>query len=409
MTDTVIDRFLRYVVIDTQSDPSSSTQPTTEKQKDLGRLLVDELQAIGLSDAHLDEHGYVYATVPSNVDKPVPVICFCSHMDTAPDFSGTNVRPQIVRNYAGGDIRLPGDPNQVIRVADHPELRNQIGNIVTSDGTTLLGADDKAGLAEIVTAAQILVDNPDIRHGTIKILFTPDEEVGRGVDKVDLAKLGADFAYTMDGETAGHIEDETFSADGVDITIAGVAIHPGFAKGKMENAIKIAGAIIDRLPKDIAPETTEGRQGFIHPTGVTGSMEKASLSFIIRDFTDEGLAAKEALLEGIVKDVMAGYPGSTYSFEVKEQYRNMKAVLDRHPEIVENAVEAVRRAGMTPVRGSIRGGTDGSRLSFMGLPCPNIFAGGHAFHSPLEWVSRQDMEKAVRTIVELAKVWEERA
>jgi tripeptide aminopeptidase len=410
MTDTVIDRFLRYVVIDTQSDPSSSTQPTTEKQKGLGRLLVDELQAIGLSDAHLDEHGYVYATVPSNVDKPVPVICFCSHMDTAPDFSGTNVRPQIVRNYAGGDIRLPGDPNQVIRVADHPELRNQIGNdIVTSDGTTLLGADDKAGLAEIVTAAQILVDNPDIRHGTIKILFTPDEEVGRGVDKVDLAKLGADFAYTMDGETAGHIEDETFSADGVDITIAGVAIHPGFAKGKMENAIKIAGAIIDRLPKDIAPETTEGRQGFIHPTGVTGSMEKASLSFIIRDFTDEGLAAKEALLEGIVKDVMAGYPGSTYSFEVKEQYRNMKAVLDRHPEIVENAVEAVRRAGMTPVRGSIRGGTDGSRLSFMGLPCPNIFAGGHAFHSPLEWVSRQDMEKAVRTIVELAKVWEERA
>ncbi|WP_454855940.1 peptidase T [Rhizobium binxianense] len=410
MTDTVIDRFLRYVVIDTQSDPSSSTQPTTEKQKNLGRLLVEELLAIGLSDAHLDEHGYVYATVPSNVDKPVPVICFCSHMDTAPDFSGTNVRPQIVRNYAGGDIRLPGDPNQVIRVADHPELKSQIGNdIITSDGTTLLGADDKAGLAEIVTAAQILVDNPDVRHGTIKILFTPDEEVGRGVNRVDLAKLGADFAYTMDGETAGHIEDETFSADGVDITIAGVAIHPGFAKGKMENAIKIAGAIIDRLPKDTAPETTEGRQGFIHPTGATGSMEKASLSFIIRDFTDEGLAVKKALLEGIVKDVMAGYPGSTYSFEVKEQYRNMKVVLDRHPEIVENAVEAVRRAGMTPVRGSIRGGTDGSRLSFMGLPCPNIFAGGHAFHSPLEWVSRQDMEKAVRTIVELAKVWEERA
>lgn len=410
MTDTVIDRFLRYVVIDTQSDPSSSTQPTTEKQKDLGRLLVDELQTIGLSDAHLDEHGYVYATIPSNSDKPVPVICFCSHMDTAPDFSGTNVRPQIVRNYAGGDIRLPGDPSQVIRVSDHPELQNQIGNdIITGDGTTLLGADDKAGLAEIMAAAQILIENPDIRHGTIKILFTPDEEVGRGVDKVDLAKLGADFAYTMDGETAGHVEDETFSADGVDITIAGVAIHPGFAKGKMENAIKIAGAVIDRLPKDIAPESTEGRQGFIHPTGMTGSMEKASLSFIIRDFTDEGLAAKEALLEGLVKDVMAGYPGSTYSFDVREQYRNMKVVLDRHPEIVENAVEAVRRAGMTPVRGSIRGGTDGSRLSFMGLPCPNIFAGGHAFHSPLEWVSRQDMEKAVGTIVELAKVWEERA
>ncbi|ANM07327.1 peptidase T (plasmid) [Rhizobium phaseoli] len=410
MTDTVLDRFLRYVVIDTQSDPSSSTQPTTEKQKDLGRLLVDELLEIGLADAHLDEHGYVYATIPGNSDKPVPVICFCSHMDTAPDFSGTDVKPQIVRNYAGGDIRLVGDSSRVIRVAEHPELSNQIGNdIVTTDGTTLLGADDKAGLAEIMTAARILVDNPDIRHGTIKILFTPDEEVGRGVNKVDLDKLGADFAYTMDGETVGHVDDETFSADGVEISISGVAIHPGFAKDRMENAIKIAGAIIDRLPKDVAPETTEGKQGFIHPVGVTGSMEKASLSFIVRDFTDEGLAQKEAMLETIVKQVMSAYPGSTYHFQVTEQYRNMKTVLDRHPEIVENALEAVHRAGMTPVRGSIRGGTDGSRLSFMGLPCPNIFAGGHAFHSPLEWVSRQDMEKAVATIVELAKIWEERA
>ncbi|MBY5391378.1 peptidase T [Rhizobium leguminosarum] len=410
MTDTVLDRFLRYVVIDTQSDPASSTQPTTGKQKDLGWVLVDELLKIGLADAHLDEHGYVYATIPANSDKAVPVICFCSHMDTAPDFSGTDVKPQIVRNYAGGDIKLAGDTGRVIRVSDHPELQNQIGNdIVTTDGTTLLGADDKAGLAEIMTAAAMLVGNPDIRHGTIKILFTPDEEVGRGVNKVDLKKLGAEFAYTMDGETAGHIEDETFSADGVEISISGVAIHPGFAKDRMENAIKIAGAIIDRLPRDIAPETTEGQQGFIHPTGVTGSMEKASLSLIIRDFTDKGLTEKETMLDAIVKDVMAGYPGSTYRFEVKEQYRNMKVVLDRHPEIVENAIEAVRRAGMTPVRGSIRGGTDGSRLSFMGLPCPNIFAGGHAFHSPLEWVSRQDMEKAVKTIVELARVWEERA
>ncbi|MBY5367448.1 peptidase T [Rhizobium leguminosarum] len=410
MTDTVLDRFLRYVVIDTQSDPASSTQPTTGKQKDLGRVLVDELLTIGLADAHLDEHGYVYATIPANSDKPVPVICFCSHMDTAPDFSGTDVKPQIVRNYAGGDIKLANDTSRVIRVSDHPELKNQIGNdIVTTDGMTLLGADDKAGLAEIMTAAQMLVGNPDIRHGTIKILFTPDEEVGRGVNKVDLKKLGADFAYTMDGETAGHIEDETFSADGVEISISGVAIHPGFAKDRMENAIKIAGAIIDRLPRHLAPETTEGKQGFIHPTGVTGSMEKASLSLIIRDFTDKGLTEKETMLEAIVKDVLAGYPGSTYRFEVKEQYRNMKVVLDRHPEIVENAIEAVRRAGMTPVRGSIRGGTDGSRLSFMGLPCPNIFAGGHAFHSPLEWVSRQDMEKAVKTIVELARVWEERA
>ena len=410
MTDTVLDRFLRYVVIDTQSDPASSTQPTTEKQKDLGRVLVEELLEIGLSDAHLDEHGYVYATIPTNTDKSVPVICFCSHMDTAPDFTGKNVKPQMVKAYTGGDIRLPGDPSRVIRVSEHPQLKNQIGNdIVTTDGTTLLGADDKAGLAEIMAAARILVDNPGIKHGTIKILFTPDEEVGRGVNKVDLKKLGAKFAYTMDGETAGHIEDETFSADSVDIIIAGVAIHPGFAKDRMENAIKIAGAIIDRLPKEIAPETTEGKQGFIHPTGVAGSMEKAAISLIIRDFTDEGLSEKETMLEAIVKDVMKAYPGSTYRFDVKEQYRNMKVVLDRHPEIVENAVEAVRRAEMTPVRGSIRGGTDGSRLSFMGLPCPNIFAGGHAFHSPLEWISRQDMEKAVRTIVELAKVWEERA
>lgn len=410
MTDTVTDRFLRYVVIDTQSDPKSSAQPSTEKQKNLGHVLVGELLAIGLSDAHMDEHGYVHATIPSNVDKPVPVICFCSHMDTAPDFTGTNVKPRILHNYGGGDIQLPGDPQQVIRVSDHPVLLDQIGNdIITTDGTTLLGADDKAGLAEIITAAQFLVDNPDIRHGTIKLLLTVDEEIGRGVDKVDVAKLGAQFAYTVDGETAGHIEDESFSADGVDITISGVAIHPGFAKDKMENAIKIAGAIIDRLPRDIAPETTEGKEGFIHPTGVTGSMEKAALSFIIRDFTDDGLTTKEAMLEALVKEVMAGYPGSSYTFTVRQQYRNMKSVLDRHPEIVDNAVEAVRRAGMVPVRGSIRGGTDGSRLSFMGLPCANIFAGGHAFHSPLEWVSRQDMERAVKTLVELAKIWEERA
>lgn len=409
-TDTVLDRFLRYVVIDTQSDASSSTQPSTEKQKNLGRLLVEELLAIGLSDAHLDEHGYVYATVPSNTDKQVPVICLCSHMDTAPDFTGTNVKPQLLRNYAGGDIRLTGDAQQIIRVTEHPELKNQIGNdIVTTDGTTLLGADDKAGIAEIVTAAQFLIAHPDIKHGTIKLLFTADEEIGRGVDKVDFQKLGAKFAYTMDGETAGHIEDETFSADGVEIAISGVAIHPGFAKGRMENAIKIAGAIVDRLPKELSPETTEGREGFVHPTALSGSMEKASISLIVRDFTDQGLADKEAMLEAIVKDVMKAYPGSSYAFTVKEQYRNMKVVLDRHPEIVENALEAVRRAGMEPVRGSIRGGTDGSRLSFMGLPCPNIFAGGHAFHSPLEWVSRQDMEKAVKTIVELARIWEERA
>ena len=410
MTDTVTDRFLRYVVLDTQSDAKSSTTPSTAKQKDLGRLLVAELLAIGLADAHLDANGYVYATVPANSDKPVPVICFCSHMDTAPDFTGTNVKPQLIRSYAGGDITLVGDPQQVIRVQDHPVLADQIGNdIITTDGTTLLGADDKAGIAEIITAAQFLVENADIKHGTIKLLFTPDEEIGRGADKVDFQKLGAHFGYTVDGETAGHIEDETFSADGVEIAIQGVAIHPGFAEGKMENAIKIAGHIVARLPKDVAPETTSGRQGFVHPTGVTGSMEKATISLIVRDFTDEGLSAKEDMLEALVKTVMAEFPGSSCSLKVKKQYRNMKVVLDRHPEIVENALEAVRRAGMEPVRGSIRGGTDGSRLSFMGLPCANIFAGGHAFHSPLEWISRQDMERAVTTLVELAKIWEERA
>jgi tripeptide aminopeptidase len=410
-THTVTERFLRYVVIDTQSDASSPTCPSTEKQKNLGRLLASELQAMGIADAHLDQHGYVYATIPANTSKKVPVICFCSHMDTSPDCSGKNVKPQIVRNYRGGDIPLPADPAQVIRVAEHAELNNQIGNdIITTDGTTLLGADNKAGIAEIMDAAHFLIQNPNIRHGTIKILFTPDEEIGRGVDKVDLKKLGADFAYTVDGETAGYIEDETFSADGATITIEGVSTHPGFAKGKMEHAIKIAAAIVDRLPKTAcSPETTEGKEGFLHPIGISGALERAMIGFIVRDFTDEGLKEKEALLERIVKHVMKDYPRSTYRMEIKEQYRNMKRVIDQNPEIVDYAIEAIRRAGLEPVRNSIRGGTDGSRLSFMGLPCPNIFAGEHAFHSRLEWVSRQDMEKAVQTIVHLATIWEERA
>jgi tripeptide aminopeptidase len=410
-THTVTERFLRYVVIDTQSDGTSPTCPSTEKQKDLGTLLARELRDIGLADAHMDEHGYVYATIPANTDKQVPVICFCSHMDTSPDCTGANVKPKVVRNYRGGDIVLPGDPTQIIRAAEHPALADQIGNdIVTTDGTTLLGADNKAGLAEIMDAAHFLIQNPQIRHGTIKILFTPDEEIGRGVDKADLKKLGADFAYTMDGETAGHIEDETFSADGATITIEGVSTHPGFAKGKMEHAIKIAAAIVDRLPKDTcSPETTEGKQGFLHPTGITGALEKAALSFIVRDFTDDGLKQKEELLESIVKDVMKDFPRSTYQFEVKQQYRNMKQVIDRYPQLIDNAMEAIRRTGLEPVKASIRGGTDGSRLSFMGLPCPNIFAGEHAFHSRLEWVSVQDMEKAMQTIVHLAMIWEERA
>jgi tripeptide aminopeptidase len=409
-THTVTERFLRYVVIDTQSDPASPTCPSTEKQRDLGRLLARELQTIGLSDAHLDAHGYVYATIPANTDKQVPVICFCSHMDTSPDCTGNNVRPQIVRNYRGGDIVLPADPSQTIRATDHPALADQIGNdIITTDGTTLLGADNKAGIAEIMDAALFLIENPHIKHGAIKILFTPDEEIGRGVDKVDLNKLRADFAYTIDGETAGNIEDETFSADGVTITIEGVSTHPGFAKGKMEHAIKIAAAIVDRLPKNTcSPETTEGREGFLHPIGISGALEKTTIGFIVRDFTEAGLQEKEALLEAIVKEVMQDFPRSTYRMEIKQQYRNMKQVIDRHPEIIDHATEAIRRAGLAPVKTSIRGGTDGSRLSFMGLPCPNIFAGEHAFHSRLEWVSVQDMEKAVQTIVHLAMIWEER-
>ena len=407
----VTERFLRYVTIDTQSDPESPSCPSTAKQKDLGRLLASELQALGLTDADLDEHGYVYATIPANTSKKVPVICFCSHMDTSPDCTGKNVRPQIVKNYRGGDIALPADPSQVIRFAEHPALKGQIGNdIITTDGTTLLGADNKAGVAEIMDAVQFLVQNPQVRHGTIKILFTPDEEIGRGVDKVDLGKLGADFAYTIDGETAGQIEDETFSADSATVTIRGVSAHPGFAKGKMEHAIKIAAAIVDRLPKDTcSPETTEGKEGFLHPIGISGTLEQATLGLIVRDFTLAGLKEKEALLERIVKDVMKDYPRSTYAIVVKEQYRNMKEVIDRHPETVEYAIEAIGRAGLEPVRASIRGGTDGSRLSFMGLPCPNIFAGEHAFHSRTEWVSVQDMEAAVRTIVHLAAIWEERA
>jgi tripeptide aminopeptidase len=410
-THGVTERFLRYVVIDTQSDPASPTCPSTEKQKNLGRLLASELQAMGIADAHLDAFGYVYATIPATSDKKVPVICFCSHMDTSPDCTGTDVKPQIVRNYRGGDIVLPGDPTQIIRAADQPALADQIGNdIVTSDGTTLLGADNKAGLAEIMDAAQFLMRHPEIKHGVIKILFTPDEEIGRGVDKADLKKLGADFAYTIDGETAGNIEDETFSADAATITIEGVSTHPGFAKGKMEHAIKIAAAIIDRLPKDTcSPETTEGKQGFLHPIGISGALEQATVSFIVRDFTEEGLKEKELLLEDIVQSVMRDFPHSTYRIEIKQQYRNMKQVIDAHPEIIDYAMEAIQRAGLTPVKTSIRGGTDGSRLSFMGLPCPNIFAGEHAFHSRTEWVSVQDMEKAMQTIVHLAMIWEERA
>ncbi|HTA60825.1 MAG TPA: peptidase T [Bacteroidia bacterium] len=407
---TVSERFLRYVKIDTQSDPESTTTPSTEKQFFLGKLLAEELKQMGLTDAHIDEHCYVYATLPANTTKKVPVICFCSHMDTSPDCSGANVNPVVHKNYKGGDIVLPNDSTQVIKFNQHVDLKNQLGNdIITTDGTTLLGADNKAGVAEIMDAINYLIAHPEIKYGAIKVLFTPDEEIGRGVDKVNIKKLAADFAYTMDGETLGHIENETFSADGVTITIKGVPTHPGFAKDKMQHAIKIAAEIIANIPKDKTPETTEKKQPFMHPTAINGGLEQVVIKFIIRAFDTPTLHALEAELKQITEKVIAKYNKSSFTFDVQEQYRNFREVLDKHPQIIEHAVEAVKRTGVTPVLSSIRGGTDGSRLSFMGLPCPNIFAGEHAFHSKQEWVSVQDMQKAVQTIVHLAAIWEETA
>ncbi|WP_207428413.1 peptidase T [Pedobacter sp. SYSU D00535] len=408
---TCVERFLRYVTIDTQSDPYSPSSPSTEKQKNLGRLLVEELQQMGVQDAELDEFGYVYATIPATSNKNVPVICFCSHMDTSPDSSGENVKPTIHRNFNGEDIVLPDDSNQVLRQSEHPDLQHQHGNdIITASGTTLLGADNKAGLAEIMDAAHFFISHPEIKRGKIRILFTPDEEIGRGVDKVNMEKLGADFGYTVDGETAGSIENETFSADYALITVKGVSAHPGFAKGKMESAIKIASEIVAAMPKDrLAPESTSGKDGFIHPVSIKGSVEEASIEFILRDFEEAELQNHERILKAIADEIMEGYPNSSYQLEIKEQYRNMKQVLSNHPQTIQYAEEAIRRAGLEPKLQSIRGGTDGSRLSFMGLPCPNIFAGEHAFHGKQEWVSVQDMEKAVQTIVHLATIWEEKA
>ncbi|HLT89221.1 MAG TPA: peptidase T [Sphingobacterium sp.] len=406
----VTERFMRYVQIDTESDPHATSFPSTEKQKDLSRLLVSELQQMGITDAHLDEYGYVYATIPSNTDREVPVICFCSHVDTSPDCSGKNVKPLVHANYQGQDIVLPDDPSVIIKFSDHPDLQYQLGHdIITASGTTLLGADDKAGVAEIMDAARLLMNHPEIKHGEIKLLFTPDEEVGQGVEYVDLKKMGAQFGYTIDGERAGTIEDETFSADGVRITIQGISVHPGFAKGKMVSALKVAADIIADLPKDnLSPETTAGTAGFIHPTEINGGVDKAEINFIIRDHDTAKLTEYETILQRIVGNVVTRYPGVTYTFDVKEQYRNMKEVLDQHPEVMEVGLEAIRRVGLTPERRSIRGGTDGSRLSFMGLPCPNVFAGGHAFHGKMEWVSKQDMEKAVLTILHIANIWQER-
>ena len=385
---TVTERFIRYAKIDTQSNPDSDTCPSTMKQKNLGKLLVEELLAMGIKDAEMDELGYVYATIPSNTSKQVPVICFCSHMDTSPDCSGENVNPIIHSKYNGQDIVLPNDKNQIIKFAEHPDLAAQIGNdIITTDGTTLLGADNKAGLAEIMDAANYLMLHTEIKHGAIRILFTPDEEIGKGTDHVDMKRLGAQYGYTMDGESLGHLENETFSADGVTITINGIPTHPGFAKDKMEHSIKIAAEIINRIPKDKTPETTEKKQPFIHPTSINGGLEQVEIKFIIRAFDTATLKTLETELEEITKSVLSNYKKSSFNFVVTEQYRNMKDVLDTCYHVVDYSLEAISRTGVKPVLSSIRGGTDGSRLSFMGLPCPNIYAGEHAFHSKLEWVS----------------------
>ncbi|MEM8583081.1 MAG: peptidase T [Bacteroidota bacterium] len=403
MTFNPLPRFLRYVQIDTQSDPHSKTTPSTEKQKNLGKLLVQELQELGLKDAEMDDHGYVYATLAGRSDAPT--ICFCSHMDTSPDASGKNVKPILHENYQGQDLTLPDDERIVIRESDHPDLADQHGNdIVTASGTTLLGADNKSGIAAIMAAVEYLTQNPEVEHAPIRVLFTPDEEIGRGVDKVDMEKLAADFGYTVDGERRGSMEDETFSADGASIIIDGVSAHPGFAKGNLENAVKIAADVVAALPKDhLSPETTEGREGFVHPVEIKGQAESARVDFIIRDFETSKLAEHTAVLQAAIDRVAPHYPNSRIRLETKEQYRNMKEVLKDHPQVVALAEQAIVEAGLDLRKSSIRGGTDGSRLSFMGLPCPNIFAGEHAFHSKYEWVSVQDMEKSAEVIVRIAK------
>ena len=408
---TCVERFLKYVKFDTQSDEDSASFPSTEKQKNLSKTLAEELKNMGLKDAHMDEWGYVIATLPSNSSKNVPAVAFISHVDTSPAVTGANVNPVVHQNYQGGDIVLPNDKNQIIKVSDNPDLKNMIGyDIITTDGTTLLGADNKAGVAEIMDLVNYLLAHSEVKHGTIKICFTPDEETGRGTEKIDLKKLGAQFAYTVDGSSRGEIETETFSAYAVVIKFHGKNIHPGYAKGKMINSVKIASAFIESLPKDkLSPETTDGREGYVHCTNFNGMEEMTTLKFIIRDFEASKLKDYESFLKKLAEDTVKKYPGAKMEFEVIEQYRNMKEILDKFPFVAGNAIEAMNRLNIKPILSPIRGGTDGSRLSFMGLPTPNIFAGEHSFHSKLEWVAVQDMELVVKLLVEVCKIWEEKA
>lgn len=408
---TVEERFIRYAKIDTTADPTSSTFPSSDIQKDLGRLLVSELKELGAINVEMDKWGYVFGTIPSNSSKKnVPTICFCSHMDTAPDCSGTNVKPIVHRNYQGKPIVLPDDPSQIITTEKQKYLQGKIGDdIITASGETLLGADDKAGIAIIMDFVKYMIEHPELKHGDIRILFTPDEEIGKGVDHLDMEKLNADFGYTLDGGPEGSIEDESFSADGMKVTIDGLSAHPGYAKGKMVNAIKMAALLVDSLPKEtLTPETTAHREGFIHPYSIEGALEKASVDFIIRDHKTSKLSEYEQLIADTMKDIAEKHPGITYDIEITEQYRNMKEVLNNYPQVCEYAGEAMRKVGITPVFDLIRGGTDGSRMSFMGMPCPNIFTGEMAIHSRQEYVVVQDMEKSVKTLIELIQIWEHR-
>lgn len=408
---SVLDRFLRYVAIDTRANEDSKSCPSTPGQLVLMRILAAELERIGLDDVSLDDNGYLMATIPATTSGAVPTIGFIAHVDTSPEMSGTDVRPLVHPAYDGRDLVLPDDPSAVLRLREQPDLQSQFGNdIVTASGLTLLGADDKAGVAEIVTAADRLMRHPEIAHGPIRIAFTPDEEIGRGADRFDVQRFGAVCAYTLDGGSRGELEYESFSADAMTLIFHGFNTHPGYAKGRMVNAIRLASRFIDRLPaQEMSPETTGGYEGFVHPYQLEASVDRTRVKVLIRDFVTAALADKEALVERIAREVVDSAPGASLEIRIEESYRNMREVLDRHPDIVDRAREAIRRAGLEPIERPIRGGTDGSRLSFMGLPTPNLFAGEHNFHSRLEWVSVQDMEKAVEVIVELARVWAERA
>ncbi len=412
MQSPVLERFLRYVGYDTQSREGAEAYPSTPGQLILLRDLLSELRTLGLSDATMDDHGYVTATVPPTSTRPdVPTIGFIAHVDTSPEMSGAGVQAIVHHGYDGGDIVLPDDPDAVLRVIDSPYLGECVGHdIVTASGLTLLGADNKSGVAEIVTAAEYLLAHPDIRHGAIRIAFTPDEEVGQGTKYFDVPAFGAHCAYTMDGGARGELEFESFSADAISITFRGFNTHPGFAKGRMVNAIKLAARFIDRLPADrLSPETTEALEGFVHPYVVQAGVDRTTVKLLVRDFVTAGLREKEAWLMSLAREVVKGVRGASVESRVEESYRNMREVLDDHPLVVDCAREAITRTGIRVRERAIRGGTDGSRLSFMGLPTPNIFAGEQNFHSRLEWVSVQDMEKAVEVIVALAQVWEERA